>query len=405
MRRALLPIDDARAQVLQVAGGRRGTETLAVTDALDRVLAEDVRAAGDVPRFPSSAMDGYAVRDLGPHVTLDLVGESRAGQPFQGELESGQAVRISTGAMVPEGATAVVRQEDVSAHGERIEIDGASEPGQNLRLPGEDMRSGQLILGSGARLRAPQLGAAVTAGAGRVTVATRPRVTVLCTGDELRPPGASLAPGQIHNSNAAVLDALVTHCGGLALDAGSGDGLLPDDLRATESALESALSRSDVVIVSGGVSVGPHDHVKPALTRLGVTEHFWGVALQPGKPTWFGSREDRLVFALPGNPVSAAVTFTLFARPALDALLGAQPEPAPAPEARLGQDVMRNPEREQALRVKLEFHDGVPTALPAGAQGSHVFTTLLRASCLAIVPRGTGVLAAGELVRLEPLPQ
>jgi molybdopterin molybdotransferase len=407
MSRSLLPIDEARSLVLQVTGPRRGIEVVTVAEALDRVLAADLTAISDVPRFISSAMDGYAVRDLGSGIGLPVVGESRAGRPYPAELEAGQAVRISTGALVPEGATAVVRQEDVTAADDRIEIHIGPDAGQNLRMPGEDMRAGQLILASGTRLRAPQLGAAVAAGAGRLEVALRPRVSVLCTGDELRPPGAPLGPGQIHNSNAVVLRALASHGGALPVDRGRSDatnGLLPDDLEATERALEGALQASDVVIVSGGVSVGPHDHVKPALGQLGVTEHFWGVALQPGKPTWFGSREGKLVFALPGNPVSAAVTFALFARPALDGLLGAQPEQAPVPEARLGQEVRRNPGRDQALRVRLEMRDGIPVALPAGGQGSHVFTTLLHADCLAIVPRGPGVLEAGGLVRLEPLP-
>lgn len=407
MSRPLLPIDEARSLVLRVAGARRGTEVIQVSEALERVLAADVTAAGDVPRFISSAMDGYAVRDLEANTALPVVGESRAGSPYPAELEPGQAVRISTGALVPQGATAVVRQEDVTAGGNRIQIHIGPQAGQNLRRPGEDMRTGQLILAAGTRLRAPQLGAAVAAGAGRLEVARRPKVSVLCTGDELRPPGAPLGPGQIHNSNAVVLRALVSHSGALPLDPNRSDapgGLLPDDLQATERAISETLEASDVLIVSGGVSVGPHDHVKPALRHLGVTEHFWGVALQPGKPTWFGSREGRLVFALPGNPVSAAVTFALFARPALDALLGALPERAPVAEARLGQEVRRNPERDQALRVRLETRDGIPVAVPAGAQGSHVFTTLLHADCLAIVPRGPGSLEAGALVRLEPLP-
>jgi molybdopterin molybdotransferase len=404
MSRSLLPIDEARALVLRVTGSRRGTETVPISAALDRVLASDVTAAADVPRFPSSAMDGYAVRDLTAGAVLPVVGESRAGEPYPNELQPGQAVRISTGAMAPDAAAAVVRQEDTTARDGRIEINVESRPGQNLRMPAEDMHAGQLILTAGTRLRAPQLGAAVAAGAGQLSVARQPQVCVLCTGDELRPPGAPLGPGQIHNSNAVVLQALVAHCGGLPSDPGPDGGLLPDDLEATERALDGALGASDVVIVSGGVSVGPHDHVKPALSRLGVAEHFWGVALQPGKPTWFGSRGETLVFALPGNPVSAAVTFTLFAAPALEALQGAHPERAALPEARLGQDLRRNPERDQALRVSVEMRDGVPVVVPAGAQGSHVFTTLLSADYLAIVPRGQGMLEAGELVKLEPLP-
>jgi molybdopterin molybdotransferase len=404
MSRGLLPIDDARAIVTRIAGRRLGTETVRIDDALGRVLAADVVADDDVPRFSSSAMDGYAVVDPGAGAELAVVGESRAGHPYRGALGPGQAVRISTGAQVPDDARAVIRQEDVhvQAHDTTIQTQVELTPGENLRLPGEDMRGGEVVLTSGMRLRAPELGAGVAAGAGELTVARRPVVSVLATGDELRAPGEPLGPGQIHNSNALVLRALVTRCGGEP-DRGQTD-VLPDDPRATEQALGEVLGRSDVVIVSGGVSVGPHDHVKPALASLGVTEHFWGVALQPGKPTWFGARQDTLVFGLPGNPVSAAVTFSLFARPALDVLLGAIPERPPLPEAELAQDVARNPVRAQAIRVRLEMRGGRPVVSPTGAQGSHLFTSLLRAECLAMIPQGEGRLAAGTTVKLEPLP-
>ena len=404
MTGSLLPIAEARRIVLEVAGTRRATETVPVGHALDRVLAADVVAAADVPGFTASAMDGYAIRDLELGADLEVVGESRAGGPFAGRLEPGQAVRISTGAVAPAQSEAVIRQEDVTVAGSRVHLHAAPRPGQNLRMPGEDMRAGELILAAGRRLRAPELGAAVAAGAGALPVAVRPPVSILCTGDELRPPGVELGDGQIHNSNDPVLRALVSHCGGLPAGDPASEAPLLDDRQATEAALEAALERSEVVVVSGGVSVGPHDHVKPALAGLGVTEHFWRVALQPGKPTWFGSRGSTLVFALPGNPVSVAVTFCLFVRPALEALLGAQPERPPVPEARLAEAVKRNAERDQALRMSLEFQGGLATVRPAGAQGSHVFTSLLRGDCLGIVPRGEGFLAAGELIKLEPLP-
>ena len=263
-------------------------------------------------------MDGFAIKDGPSGRTLQVVGESRAGTPSDQTLHDGEAIRISTGAAVPEGATAVIRQEDTEtdADGRTVTITEAVVPGENVRNAGEDMHAGTTVLSAGVVLHAAELGAAVAAGLGELSVSRRPTVQVLSTGDELRAPGEPLGPGEIHNSNAPMLVALSTGCGATALP----PQRLRDDRAATEQALGQALEQADVTIVSGGVSVGPHDHVKPALAALGVNEVFWGVSLQPGKPTWFGTAGDKLVFGLPGNPVSAFVTFSLFARPALFAL-------------------------------------------------------------------------------------
>ncbi len=250
-------------------------------------------------------------------------------------------------------------------------------------------------------LGAAELGAAVSAGVAELTVYRRPRVQVLCTGDELRAPGEPLGPGEIHNSNAPMLDALAAAEGAIV----GGAKRLPDDRAATEAGLASALDAADVVIVTGGVSVGPHDHVKPALANLGVEEVFWRVALQPGKPTWFGRRGGVLVFGLPGNPVSAVVTFSLFVRPALAALQGRTEGTPLESEAVLGAAVRRNPDREQAVRVRLERRNGKLVATPNGPQGSHIVTSLLGADALAFVPAGEGELEAGAAVALEPLPR
>jgi molybdopterin molybdotransferase len=195
-----------------------------------------------------------------------------------------------------------------------------------------------------------------------------------------------------------MLAGLAARCGAAAAPAGR----LPDDPAATEAGLREAIDTAEMVIVSGGVSVGPHDHVKPALARLGVQEVFWGVALQPGKPTWFGTRAGGLVFGLPGNPVSAAVTFSLFVAPALAALQGRSMN-RPSSQATLGAPVARNARREQALRVRLEPRDGTIVAMPNGPQGSHVITSLVRADALALIPRGEGLLPAGTAVALAPL--
>ncbi|MBV8954637.1 MAG: molybdopterin molybdotransferase MoeA [Solirubrobacterales bacterium] len=398
MPQPLITIRDAQRTVLE-ATTRLDPEPVDIEHALDRVLATALTAAGDVPPFACSAMDGYAVIADGQQGRLAIVGESRAGTPSEHTINAGETIRISTGAALPLGATAVVRQEDVSRNGETIELQVSPEPGANVRHPGEDMRAGTPVLAAGTQLEAPHLGAAVAAGAGSVIVTRRPKVSVLCTGDELRAPGEALGPGEIHNSNAPMLAALAIHAGAAA----GSPQRLPDDAAATEAGLAAALEAADVLIVTGGVSVGPHDHVRPALSRLGVEQHFWGVSLQPGKPTWFGTHEETLVFGLPGNPVSAAVTFSLFVNPALATMLGTEAPRPPAKQARLSTAVPRNPAREQAIRIRLERTTSEPAATPNGPQGSHILTSLLGADALALIAPGEGDVPVGTLVELAHL--
>jgi molybdopterin molybdotransferase len=399
MSTTLITVAQARALVLS-AIAPLGSEEVGLDAALGRVLASDVHAAGDVPPFACSAMDGYAVVTGGGGRLLAVVGESRAGAPADRELGEGEAIRISTGAAVPAGATAVIPQENVVLQGESIRTAAEVHSGENIREPGDDMRAHTAVLEAGTRLGAVELGGAAAAGLGAIEVARRPRVTVLCTGDELRAPGESLGPGEIHNSNAPMLT-------GLATGAGAGTApaqRLPDDHAATRVGISSALEDSDVVLISGGVSVGPHDHVKPVLAGLGVREVFWSVALQPGKPTWFGTgRAGQLVFGLPGNPVSAVVTFSLFVAPALAALQGRRGARSLESEAVLGSDVRRRPNREQAVRVRLQREPGRTVAILNGAQGSHILTSLLGADALAMIPAGEGTLPAGAAVALEEL--
>jgi molybdopterin molybdotransferase len=396
----LITIAEARNRVLSAATPL-GTERVAIDDGRDRVLAADLTAAGNVPPFPCSAMDGYALLPGDAGRTLTVVGESRAGTPSSLALGDGNAIRISTGGAIPDGATAVIPQEDVDTRNGTITTRTVVSAGDHIRGAGEDMRSGETVLVAGTTLGAAELGAAVAAGVGELTVYRRPRVQVLCTGDELRAPGEPLGPGEIHNSNAPMLDALAAAAGAIVGTARR----LPDDRAATEAGLEAALESDDVVIVTGGVSVGPHDHVKPALAALGVDEVFWRVALQPGKPTWFGRRGSVLVFGLPGNPVSAVVTFSLFVRPALAALQGRSETPELEAEAALATAVRRNPDREQAVRVRLQRQNGALVATPNGPQGSHIVTSLLGADALAFIPAGEGELEAGAAVALERLPR
>jgi len=390
MAAPLLNIEDARERVLQ-ATAPLASEDVAVGEALGRVLAEDLRAAHDVPGFANSAMDGFAVRSGAAGRELVVVGESRAGRPAHLPLAEGEAIRISTGAMLPDGADAVLQQELVADHGERITLQEEVEPGRNVREPGEDLRAGDEVLTAGTRLGPASLGVAVNAGRASLLCAPRPRVAVLATGDELRPAGAPLGPGQVHDSNRVTLTALARRDGAQVVLAHD----VPDNAGATREAIAEALDAADVVLLSGGVSVGPHDHVKPALAALGVEERFWRVALRPGKPTWFGVRDGTLVFGLPGNPVSAMVTFLLFARPALAALQGA--EPLAGGCAVLGEEIRCHPDRDECVRVRLEHG----RAFATGPQGSHVLRSMALADGLVVIPRGEGrSLAAGTEVEL-----
>jgi molybdopterin molybdotransferase len=388
----LISIEQGRRRVLD-AVRPLAAEPVALADARGRVLAEDVTSAIDVPPFDSSAMDGYALV-AGPERQLELAGESRAGHPHEGELAEGTAVRISTGAAVPRGATAVIPVERTSETNGRVQVEETVE-GANVRRAGEDLRAGDVVLSRGTPLGPAELGVAASVGRAEVDCARRPRVTLLVTGDELVQPGDQLGPGQIYSSNGFALAGLIAAAGAELV----GRETVPDTAAGTHAALERALSGADVVIASGGVSVGPHDHVKGALSELGVEERFWGVSLRPGKPTWFGTREGVLVFGLPGNPVSAMVTFQLFVRPALAALQGADPTAARA-RATLDEAVARNPRREQAVRVRLSHADDGLHALTTGEQGSHLLTSMLGADGLALVGAGDGEVAAGARVEV-----
>jgi molybdopterin molybdotransferase len=400
----LISIAEARRRVL-AATGRLEVEEVDLEEGLGRVLAVDVESGVDTPPFDSSAMDGYAVV-AGPAGELEVIGEARAGHPAAVRLRAGTAIRISTGAAIPEGATAVVPGERVEAADAQFAAAAdarsvripATEPGDHIRRAGEDIHAGEVVLRAGTVLGPAELGVAAAVGRSALVCSRRPRVAVLATGDELTEPGEPLGPGGIYSSNASALAAQVARAGAILTLRES----VPDSEGATRSALGRALEAADVVCVSGGVSVGLHDHVKGALRELGVEERFWGVRLRPGKPTWFGTRERTLVFGLPGNPVSAMVTFHLFVRPALAALQGARAV-EPRASAILEEPVARNPQREQAVRVRLRPAEDGWRAIPTGPQGSHMLTSMLGAGGLALIAPGEGVAAAGERVEVELL--
>ena len=400
----LTPIDRALELVLgRVVAG--AAEAVPLADALGRFLAAPVTAVDDVPGFDNSAMDGYAVRaadtagagESNPR-ELTIVGESRAGHPADRELGVGEAIGISTGAMVPAGADAVVRVEDTSRNGDRVSINAEVSVGRSIRRAGEDIRSGVTVIEAGARIGAAELGVLASVGIAEATCARRPRVSVLLTGDELVEPGTPLGPGQIRDSNAYSVPPLALAAGAEV----AGVGIARDDRSDTVAALARSLE-ADVAVICGGVSVGEHDHVRPALEELGVEQVFWGVSLRPGKPTYFGiAPSGTLVFGLPGNPVSAMVTFILFARPALLAMQGADPATGRV-VARLGADYETAPGRAEAIRVSLASGPDGWVATPTGPQGSHVLTSMLGADGLAFAAAERDVLEAGEPIAVEPL--
>ncbi len=390
------PLNIAQAQAL-IAGfsSLLPAETTAVDDALGLVLAEQVIASGDVPSRANSAMDGFAARSGEAGRTLRVIGESRAGHPSDVTVGDGEAVRISTGAVMPEGADAVAPIEVVEDKGADVTLLEQLSAGRNVRLAGEDLRAGDAVLAPGRELGPAELGIAVAAGRAELQCVRRARVAVIATGDELREPGAELAPGELHDSNLTTLQALVRAAGAEVVLASH----VGDDPAATMSRFGEALGQADLVVCSGGVSVGPHDHVKGAFIELGVEERFWRVALRPGRPTWFGSSEAKLVFGLPGNPVSAIVTFLLFAAPALRAIQGRPPQATSS--ATLGEEIARHPDRDECVRVRLDGGEVFAT----GPQGSHILSSVALADALAVIPRGEGSLAAGspiELLSLQP---
>ena len=393
----LLTIDEALALVLERVRPLP-SERLPLAAAAGRVLAEDVRARVDLPPFRSSAMDGFAVRAEDTPGTLPLALRIAAGRPAGRPLAPGETMAISTGGVVPDGADTVVPLEVVVEKANSVEFPDAVESGANVRPAGGDVRAGDAVLAAGTTLSAAHLGAAAAAGAAELPCSRRPRVAILSTGTELRRPGEELGPGQIYEANSELLTAA-------AADAGAEvDRLEPvaDDEAALRGALERGL-RADVLISSGGVSVGPHDLVRSVGGELGVEEVFWRVAVKPGKPVSFGVRGGSLVFGLPGNPVSALVGFVLFVRPALRALQG-DPQPGPrflrgslaSPLGRLGS-------RDQLVRARTSVADGATVLSPLSGQDSHMIVRAAEADALVHVARGVGEVAAGEAVPYLPL--
>jgi molybdopterin molybdotransferase len=370
-------------------------ERVPVERAAGRVLAEPAFATVDLPPFPSSAMDGYAVHAADVPGSLPVVGEAAAGRPFARTLATGEAVRISTGGVVPDGADAVVPVEQTDGGTETVAVSEGAEAGQHVRPRGGDVRAGDTLLGPGVLLGPAQVGGLAAAGVAEVRCAKRPRVAILVTGSELREPGSELAPGEIYESNAVMLASALGAAGAVPAQL----GVVPDDRDELERALERALPAFDIVLTSGGASVGPHDLVRDVQQGLRVEEVFWGVALKPGKPVAFGVRRDHLVFNLPGNPVSVLVTYELLVRPAVNALLGL-PEPLPRlASGTLASPLRRNPLREEFVRARTRRDGDTVVLEPLAGQESHMIARSAAADVLVAVEAGDGELPVGATVR------
>ncbi|HEU5214607.1 MAG TPA: gephyrin-like molybdotransferase Glp [Gaiellaceae bacterium] len=390
---SLLTLEEAQERVLARARPLP-SEPVPVAEAGGRVVAEDVVAGVDLPPFPSSAMDGFAVRVADLPSALRIVGESAAGRPYEARLEPECAVAISTGAVVPEGADAVVPVESVVKKENTVEIPLAFKPGAHIRPRGGDVAAGDVVVPAGARLTPARLAAAAASGLATLPCARRPRVSVLATGSELVMPGEPISPGQIYETNTLMLAA--------ALGVTGAEIVSEPPAADTEAELRAALERglaADVLVTSGGVSVGEHDLVRSAERELGVAEIFWRVSIKPGKPVSFGIRGDTLVFGLPGNPVSALVGSELFVKPALRALQGL-PDPGPRLEpGLLERSLRRNEERDEFVRARSRVDGDAIVLEPIVGQESHMIVRSGGADGLVYVPRGNGELAAGSIVQ------
>jgi molybdopterin molybdotransferase len=369
--------------------------------AAGRVLAEGARAAVDLPPFPSSAMDGFAVRAEDVPGTLPVVARVAAGRPAPHALAAREAMAIATGGVVPEGADAVVPIEYVVEHDNDVEIPDSAAAGANVRPRGGDLRAGEEVVPAGARLGPAQLGALAAAGVAEVVCGAIPRAAVLATGTELRRPGDPLGPGEVYEANGLILETQLRSAGASVERLAA----VADDEDAHREALARGLEH-DVLVTSGGVSVGPHDLVRRVESQLGVEEVFWRVAVKPGKPVSFGVRERTLVFGLPGNPVSSLVAFELFVRPGVVALQGvADPLPRFEPGT-LAAAVRRNSARDELVRARRSAGPDGPTVElePVAGQDSHMIARSAAADALVLIPRGDGELEAGSRVRYLRLP-
>ena len=401
---APLPVAEYVARILDAVDPLPPFEQ-PILESLDLPAAEDVTAPMPLPSFDNSAMDGYAVvfRDVADaredrSVHLPVVGEIGAGQASMLAMSPGTAVKIMTGAPVPQGCDAVVPYEWTDRGVAHVQIGRAPKEGQHIRRAGEDVRVGDVLVSEGTVIGPRHIGLLAASGRATIKARPRPRVVVMSTGSELREPGMALGHDSIYDSNSFMLAAAVRAAGGIAYRVGA----VPDDVRGFTEALTDQLVRADIVVTSGGVSQGDYDVVKEALSGLG-TVWFGDVAMQPGKPQGFGvvGDEETLIFTLPGNPVSSYVSFQTFVLPALRKLQGRRPYERPSRTARITHGMRSIPGRQQMVRGQYD----ASVVTPVGGHGSHLIGDLADSNCLIVVPAETESLAPGDAVQVLLLDQ
>ena len=390
---ALMPVDEALARVLG-AGKKLGAEFIKLDDVIGRVLAKDLEAKRDQPPFQSSAMDGYAARheDLGG--PLKLVGIAAAGHRFKGTVKRGQTVRILTGAPLPKGADTIVIQENVSLSGKELVVHESPALGRNIRPRGLDFKKNAVLISAGTRVTARDIGLMAAANAALVSVRKQPRVVLFTTGDELVLPGDRPRTDQIFSSNSHALAAMLNAWGAEVMNL----GIVRDDMKATIAAIKKAVN-ADILVTTGGASVGDHDYVQEALRRAGVKIGFWKIALRPGKPLMFGTKGKLSVLGLPGNPVSALVCARIFLKPLIGKMLGLDMTDVPV-MARVAAALPPNDERQDYLRATLRYEeDGARAVHVFSKQDSSMQRNLRDADCLIVRPPN-----ASEVAKDAPVP-
>ena len=395
----MLRVEEALERILAEIG-RLEPETVALPEAVGRVLAQSVASREEVPPFANSAMDGYALRSNDTQAAstkaprrLHLVGIVQAGSVSERAVGAGEAMRILTGAPVPPGSDAVIQQELTQAGEGWVEVQQPVAVGNNVRHAGEDIQRGTLVLQEGARVGPSEIGVLASLGFAEVTVYRRPVVAILATGDELVEVHENLRPGQIRNSNSYLVAAAVTLAGGIPRRLGIARDQV-EELRTKLLAAEEA----DLIITSGGVSVGDYDLVKDIMRERGIID-FWRVNLKPGKPLAFGRLGGTPLLGLPGNPVSAAVTFELFARPVLRKMQGFTHLLRPVVQARLLDGIQETSNRRQYVRARVEWRAGGFVATTTGRQDSHILSSMLGANALLVIPEGSPPVQPGEMVQ------